>query len=237
MKRMPTGIKGLDEMLGGGFPEERVVLVYGGSGTGKTIFSLQFLASAAERGVHGIYVNLETPIKSVKENIESFGWNISEKEKNKLIRLLDYNTLHPARLPKNNVKYKDPVQAIINEVTDSEKSIGAKLLVIDPLACLTIHEQGVSVKRRRIVELFNYLRSGSYTALLTSGMVPNVSEYYIEDFLADGIIKLDKVINNFNLIRTIRIEKMRGIEHDEQPRRYVIGEKGFTVYNTEPVKL
>ena len=237
MIRVPTGVKGLDEMLGGGLPKERVVIVYGGSGTGKTIFSLQFLASAAERGVHGIYVNLETPIKSVKENIESFGWNISEKEKNKLIRLLDYNTLHPARLPKNNVKYKDPVQAIINEITDSEKSIGAKLLVIDPLACLTIHEQGASVKRRRIVELFNYLRSGSYTALLTSGMVPSVSEYYIEDVLADGIIKLDKVINNFNLIRTIRIEKMRGVKHDEQPRRYVIDEKGFTVYNTEPVKL
>jgi circadian clock protein KaiC len=53
MKRIPTGIKGLDEMLGGGFPKERVVIVYGGSGTGKTIFSLQFLASAAERGAHG----------------------------------------------------------------------------------------------------------------------------------------------------------------------------------------
>jgi KaiC/GvpD/RAD55 family RecA-like ATPase len=237
MKRVPTGIKGLDEMLGGGFPKERVVLVYGGSGTGKTIFSLQFLASAAERGTHGIYVNLETPIKFVKENIESFGWNISEKEKNKLIRLLDYNTLHPPRLPKSNVKYKNPVQATINEVADSEKSIGAKLLVIDPLTCLTIHEPGVSVKRRRIVELFNYLRSGSYTALLTSGMVPNACEYYIEDFLADGIIKLDKVIDNFNVIRTIRIEKMRGIEHDEHPRRYVIDEKGFTIFNKEPIKM
>ena len=58
----------------------------------------------------------------------------------------------------------------------------------------------------------------------------------MEEFLADGTIRLDKLIQDFNLIKTIRIEKMRGTKYDEQPRRYAIDERGFTVFNTEPVR-
>jgi KaiC/GvpD/RAD55 family RecA-like ATPase len=56
MKRVTSGIKGLDEMLGGGFPKGRVILITGGPGTGKTNMSLQFIASAADEGAPGVYV-------------------------------------------------------------------------------------------------------------------------------------------------------------------------------------
>jgi len=64
MKRVSTGIVGLDEMLGGGFPQERVILVRGGPGSGKTIFSLQFIVEGVKRGERGIYVTLEEPLNS-----------------------------------------------------------------------------------------------------------------------------------------------------------------------------
>jgi len=225
-------------MLGGGFPKGRVILVSGGPGTGKTILSLQFLASAAERGIHGIYVTLEEPINLVKENIESFAWNISEKEKNNSLKLFNSKEIPYAHLSKQKNKCnEDPILLMTSKVADAAKSIGAEILVIDPLTCITIHEQSATVKRRRIVELFNYLRSNGYTSILTSETTATGGEWYIEECLADGIIRLDKVIHNFNLIRTIRIEKMRGVKHDEQPRRYVIDKKGLTVYNKEPVKM
>jgi KaiC/GvpD/RAD55 family RecA-like ATPase len=236
--RVPTGIKGLDEMLGGGFPKGRAILICGAPGTGKTVFSLQFLASAAERGVHGIYVTLEEPINLVKENIESFAWNISEKEKNNSLKLINSTEMPYVHLfTQKNKRNEDPILLMTSKVADAAKSIGAEILVIDPLTCVTIHEQSATVKRGRIVELFNYLRSNGYTSILTSETVATGGEWYIEEYLADGIIRLDKVIHNFNLIRTIRIEKMRGVKHDEQPRRYVIDEKGLTVYNKEPIKM
>jgi KaiC/GvpD/RAD55 family RecA-like ATPase len=57
----------------------------------------------------------------------------------------------------------------------------------------------------------------------------------MEQFLADGVILLSKDVRDYQLIKTLRIDKMRGIAFDEQPRRYIITSRGFQVINTEPV--
>jgi KaiC/GvpD/RAD55 family RecA-like ATPase len=59
----------------------------------------------------------------------------------------------------------------------------------------------------------------------------------MEEFLADGVVRLDKTVQNFNFVKTVRVEKMRGVKFDEQPRRYVIDERGFTVFHTERVRV
>ena len=53
------GVPGLDEMLGGGLPEENILLVSGGPGTGKTIMSLQYIKSAVDRGEPCVYISFE----------------------------------------------------------------------------------------------------------------------------------------------------------------------------------
>lgn len=228
-----TGVKGLDEMLNGGFPQGRAILICGGPGTGKTIFSLQFLASATEKGMSGVYATLEEPATLVRENVKAFAWNIAEKEKSNNLRIMELRNV-----PNEEASGRDEsVSSILKRILEAAKSINAKLLVLDPLTSLTINEQRAGDKRRKIAELFNGLRESGCTAVITSETVSSGSEFYIEEFLADGVIRLEKTLSNFNLVRTIRIEKMRSLRHDEQPRRYVINEKGFTVYNTEPVKI
>ena len=59
----------------------------------------------------------------------------------------------------------------------------------------------------------------------------------VEEFLADGVIRLTKHIENFKMVSVLRIEKMRGIKYDEQPRRYSITSRGFTVFQAEPVLI
>ena len=59
LARVPTGVAGLDEMLGGGFPARSVVLVCGGPGAGKTVLSLQYVAATLGRGEPCVYVNFE----------------------------------------------------------------------------------------------------------------------------------------------------------------------------------
>ena len=232
MSRVSTGIKGLDEMLKGGLPKGRVILLCGGPGTGKTIFSLRFLVSAAENGIHGVYASLEEPIDLIAENVSSFGWNIREKERNQSLRLLESRVMSDEDY---SGREKNDVPTIVNRILDAANSIKAELLVIDPLTSIVISEQRAGEKRRKIAELFNQLRSSGLTSVVSSEMSHQTGEFYIEEFISDGIIWLEKVVRNFNLIRTIRIEKMRGIEHDEQPRRYTIDAQGFTVYNTEPI--
>lgn len=233
MKRISVGIKGLDEMLKGGLPKERVILLCGGPGTGKTIFSLQFLVSASEKGIPGVYVTLEEPIDLIMENVRTFGWEIKEKEKNRQLKLLESKVMS---FEGYSGRDKNAVTTITEKIFKTTKSINAQLLVIDPLTSIVISEHRAGEKRRKIAELFNQLRDSGLTSIVTSETSPKTAEFYIEEFLADGIIWLDKVFHNLKMIRSIRIEKMRGIEHDEQPRRYTIGAKGFTVYNTEPIK-
>jgi KaiC/GvpD/RAD55 family RecA-like ATPase len=57
----------------------------------------------------------------------------------------------------------------------------------------------------------------------------------MEQFLSDGVILLNKDLRDYNLIKTIRIDKMRGTQYDEQPRRYMISTRGFQVMSKEPV--
>lgn len=237
MIKVSTGINGLDEMLEGGFPKGRIILLCGGPGTGKTVFSLQFLALAAEKGKPGIYATLEEPMNLIRENTEAFHWNLNEKEKNNRLKLMDFTAPYK---DSSDVKHKqDEEQAlpIINEITKTVETIKAENVAIDPITTIAIQEQRANLKRQRISELFNMLRSIGCTSIFTSEMTPSSGEFYMEEFLADGVIRLEKTFQNYDLIKIIRIEKMRGVKYDEQPRRYIIDEKGFTVYNTEPVKV
>ncbi len=68
MDRVPTGIKGLDELLGGGFPEGRCILVVGSPGSGKTTFAIQYLQHGAMLGETGLYISLDEHPEHVKAN-------------------------------------------------------------------------------------------------------------------------------------------------------------------------
>jgi KaiC/GvpD/RAD55 family RecA-like ATPase len=73
------------------------------------------------------------------------------------------------------------------------------------------------------------------TAVITSEVLPEENEFYMEQFLSDGVVLLGKDMLEFSLIKTLRVDKMRGIDFDDQPRRFVITPREFQVFNTEPV--
>lgn len=238
MIRVSTGVGGLDEMLGGGLPKRRVILLCGGPGAGKTIFCLQYLAAAAERGEPGVYVTLEEPLNFIVENVDAFGWNLRKKEASNRLRLLDFYTVpYVGGSELRDRRSKGPTLSFIREVISAVEAIEAEHVVIDPLTSIAINEQRDAVKRYKIAELFSELRKIGCTSVFTTEITSYDGNFYMEEFLADGVIRLEKTIQNFNLIKTVRIEKMRGVKFDEQPRRYVIDERGFNVYHTERVRV
>ena len=84
-RKAPTGINGFDEITGGGLPHDRTSLLVGGPGSGKTIFSLQFLLHGAEHCKEpGIFVAFEETSKRIVTNAESFGWNFAKLQPRKL---------------------------------------------------------------------------------------------------------------------------------------------------------
>ena len=233
MMKISTGITGLDEMLGGGFPAGRIILVHGGPGSGKTIFSLQFIMNGLKNKERGVYVTLEEPLGLIKANMITLGWDLEKFEKEGSLKMMDGSQIVYAE---KGSRGSTPVIAeFSNQIEQVVKAFEAKRLAVDPITSAVIHQPFRDKKRMEIGQLFKTLRRLSCTSVITSEWSSEGGEFYMEEYLADGVIILSKTLQNFKMIKTIRIEKMRGMKHDDEPRRYEIMGNGFLIYHTEPV--
>jgi len=235
--RVETGVSGLDEMLGGGIPEKSIILLCGGPGSGKTIMTLQYMMTAVNRGEPVVYVSLEEPMEKKIRNATAFGWDIAKAEAEDMVETLDiYMVPHSQGVVEPIDRRKGKIQfSIENEIETAVKRIGAKNILIDPVTSILIHESRSGKKRFLIGQLFDTIRNLDCSAIITSEGLPSQNDFYMEQFLADGVFLLGKDLLDYTMIKTLRIDKMRGIDFDDQPRRYVITSRGFQVFSTEPV--
>ncbi len=229
MERVPTGIEGLDELLGGGFPKGRIILVSGGPGTGKTVFAMQYLyRGVVEHGDKGVFVTLDEPIERLDENMASFGIDLPKlREEGKLsivaLNPIQFVTIRPGGL--------------IHIIREAVKP-GVKRLAIDPLTTMLLQEKDPYQQRLDIMRLFSTLSELGCTVVVTSEArhATLTRTFHVEEFLADGVIILHKVILKSKVIQALQIEKMRGITYDGQLRPYQITtEKGMVVYPKERI--
>jgi len=239
LKRKLIGVTGLDEMLGGGFPDGSIILVCGGPGVGKTILSLQYMVEAINRGEPCVYVSLEEPMAKKIQNAWAFGWDLPRLAQSNQMYVLD---LFMMPQNKGDVEIVDRIHGKIHysleeEIISATNSINAKHIIIDPLTSILIHESRSGKKRTLIGRLYDTIRSLECSAIITSEGTLRENEFYMEQFLSDGVVLLNKDIQEFKLIKTLRIDKMRGIDFDDQPRRFTITSRGFQVFNTEPVSV
>ncbi len=228
MMRIPTGIKGLDEMLNGGLIPNRTYLVKGRAGSGKTIFSIQFLLEGARRGENVIYITLEEPAEEVREDMELIGLNIN-----------DYNNFYIIDAsPTGDMSiFSDmffenlvpDVQGLKSALESRLEIIRPKRVVIDPITMLEVATKDEVEYRREILYLFKLLREHQVTTIVTSQKVNESAE----DFIASGVIELLTFEVKGRTVRGIRIKKMRGTSFDDAVRPYRIGMGGLEVFYTE----
>jgi len=237
--RVSTGVAGLDEMLGGGMPEGSILLVSGGPGTGKTILSLQYIVSAVSRGEPCVYISLEESMKKKIEYSKAFGWDLQKAIDDNMLDVLD---LYMIPQSQGYVDLYERVRGKLQftlekEIENLVKRVDAKHVLLDPLTSILVHEQRSGKKRFLIGQLFDQIRRVACSAVITTEGLPRKNEFYMEHFLADSVIQLQKDVINFKLIKTLMIDKVRGIDFDEQPRRYVINNRGFQVLSKESVLI
>ncbi len=238
-ERVSTGVTGLDDMLGGGIPKEDILLVSGGPGTGKTIMSLQYIMSAVGRGESCVYISLEESMKKKIEYAKAFGWDIQKAIDDDMLDVLDIYMIPQS---KGYVDLYERVRGKLQftlekEIENLVNRIDAKHVLLDPLTSILVHEHRSGKKRYIIGQLFDQIRQLGSTAVIVNEGLPKDTDFYMEHFLADGVIMLQKEVVEYKLVKTLMIDKVRGIDFDDQPRRYVITSRGFQVFNTEPVTV
>ena len=228
IERVPTGVDGLDRMLRGGFPRGRTVLLLGGPGSGKTILTVQFLYRGIyEYGENGVYVSLDESRGHLYREMEAFGWRLEDAEREGRFIFID---AHPRRV-------RFDIGRLKSRIEDAVEEISAGRVVIDPLTSLTLIYPDVVRRREVILELFSLLEGLGSTNIATLELRARGLErgVQLEEYLAHGVIILQRVRADRGLVKTIEVEKMRGIDHDDQPRPYRITGRGLEVYAEEQV--
>ena len=242
--RCKTGVPGLDEILYGGIPRNSCILLAGGPGSGKTILSSQFLYQGANMNDEpGLLVTFDESPDSIRKNMSTLGWDLTALEEKNKLRILDLSNLvylTPEEFQKTAFGVQIPeftILGAIDIIKENAAELNAKRIVVDGITSLSIFEADESKKRRNLAQLFRGLRGIGCTSIVTSevSVAGSDREYKLEEYLADGVLLLRFYLKEDYIIRSIMIEKMRGISHDTQPRLYSISEEGIVIYPNEKV--
>lgn len=251
IKKVETGITGLDMMLGGGFPEGRTVLITGGPGTGKTVFCSQFLYhGAAKLEEKTLYISLDETKSHFLEEMLAFGWDFEKLEQENSFAFIDASEVRripeQAKVGRLRVGGKELarerlIDSIFKTVDQSTQlmdralgDLGAQRVVLDSVSGLLFRFPKPWEKRQAILDIYEALNSIGATCLITSEAISIGEERQVqpEEYLSHGALLLQTLGTG---ARAVRILKMRGTEVDPVPRPYQIGRTGIEVYPEQTI--
>ena len=240
MNRVKTGISGLDKLVEGGFPEGRSILISGACGTGKTIFSMQYIYNGAkEYGEPGVYVTLDERPDLIREDVLRFGWDLKKLEEQNKVQIVD-GTIAKLGMPSEE-EFSLPatgfdVDKLLLEVMRVIKRIGAKRAVIDSIPALGFNFENTNEVRKAVLKLSYMLMRSGVTSLLTSEIQEGANKfgkYGVEEYVVDGVVVLHYMGVGTQSNRTLHIRKMRATNHSEDLHPIEITEKGMKVHKIE----
>lgn len=227
--RTPTGITGLDQMLGGGYPQGHMVLISGNTGSGKTTFCMQFLVEGLKHNEGVVFVNLEEPVTQIKKTALEHGWDFDKFEKQHLLAFVS-----PSLLDTQPDK-------LLYQIIDAVEKLNAKRMVIDAISTLESANFNKNKVRELLLQLYSFLKMKGVCCVMTYlcvslfGAGTNkllatsmASELRLSS-VVDGTILLRYLEQKSFIGKIIAVLKMRGVKHDKSIRSFEITNKGIEI--------
>ncbi|MFQ6134517.1 MAG: RAD55 family ATPase [Nitrososphaerales archaeon] len=219
--RVLSGINGLDDLIEGGFPAGDTILLAGGTGSGKTIFSSQFISNGVVLyGEKGIYATLEEDRPSFIRNMKRFGFDFERLEAEGKVLVIDPSKIGGVGLDVN-------LQYMVSKADE----MGATRLVIDSLpAFLSACEEKLEY-RSAMHLMYELLKGHGYTTIMTVSIPTGSSSLGmgIEEFIADSVLQLESVIVDYEVKTRFLIRKMRGTDHSKKYHTVIFSDTGLEI--------
>lgn len=227
LAKVETGIRGFEEISFGGLPRGRSTLISGSSGSGKTIFSCQFLAEGILQFKEpGVFVTFEENIEDLKRNVQSFGWDLNKFEEENKWAFVNAAQLYDSE---TRVVGDYDLHALLARIEAAIRKVKARRVVLDSIGSLFHYFDDPSAIRRELYKILNALKKRNVVVLITSERLEeygSVSRFGVEEYIADNVLILRNVLENEKRRRTIEILKYRGSLHSMGEQSFVINPSG-----------
>ncbi|MCK5024745.1 MAG: AAA family ATPase [Thermoplasmata archaeon] len=209
--KIKTCIEGLDEQMTGGIPQGHVVLISGMPGTMKSTVAYNILFNNAKKeNKKGLYISLEQGRDSLVDHMAGLGMAHSEVDTQVNIVDMAYLRLNMDGEASDQQSWID----IFKMYADTLKqNFDYDILIIDSLPVLEILAK-MNNRREDLFYFFGWLRELDVTTFIVAEASDDPTHINEEDFLADGIIRLKKERQGYDISRQIVIDKMRGTKHN-----------------------
>ncbi len=227
LRKLPTGIQGFDEITMGGLPEGRISLITGGPGSGKTLFSAEFVVHGAmDYGEPGLFVTFEETVEELEKNVITLGFDLHDLANHRKI-VLDHIPIERSEIQETGDYDLEGLFVRLGYLIDS---IGAKRVVLDTLESLFSGFSNEMILRSELRRLFRWLKVKGVTTIVTAEKgAGTLTRHGLEEYVSDCVITLDHLIHDNIATRRLRVVKYRGSQHGTNEYPFMIGDEGISV--------
>ncbi len=237
VQKIRTLIEGFDDISHGGMPAGRTTLVSGTSGTGKTLFAIQFLYNGIINfDEPGVFVTFEESPTDIIKNAFSFGWDLAKLLHEGKLFILDASPDPEGQ----DVVGSFDLSALIERIQYAIRKYKAKRVSIDSVTAVFQQYDAVSVVRREIFRLVARLKQMSVTTVMTTERVEEygpVARFGVEEFVSDNVVILRNVLEGERRRRTCEILKLRGTTHMKGEYPFTITSDGINIFPLGAMRL
>ncbi|SEW34874.1 ATPase domain-containing protein [Halobacterium jilantaiense] len=221
--RISTGVPGFDSILNGGYLSETATLVRGPPGSGKSIFSLHFLAAGLDAGETGLYINLGEPEHYIEETARGFGLDIDRLDFLNLSASGDQFQGEETYTLFESSEVETP--SLVENIRTEIQEINPDRVVIDPVTEFRYLTPDQHQFRSQILSLVKLLKNTGSTVLLTSQAADSMPDDDLQ-FLVDAVVNIDENEDR----RTVRVSKFRGSSVRSGHHTLQISDEGLQVW-------
>ncbi|MDF5713594.1 MAG: circadian clock protein KaiC [Rhizonema sp. NSF051] len=237
IEKIRTMIEGFDDISHGGLPNGRTTLVSGTSGTGKTLFSLQFLYSGISYfNEPGVFVTFEESPVDIIKNANIFGWNLQHLIDEGKLFILDAS---PDPEGQDIIGNFD-LSALIERLQYAIRKYKAKRVSIDSITAIFQQYEATGVVRREIFRLVARLKQLDVTTIITTERTEeygSVACFGVEEFVSDNVVIVRNVLEGERRRRTMEILKLRGTTHMKGEYPFTITNQGINIFPLGAMRL
>jgi circadian clock protein KaiC len=227
LAKASTGVRGLDEITGGGLPKGRLTLVCGAAGAGKTLLAASFVLNGVQQfGEPGVIMTFEETGREIADDVASLGFDIPKLvEEGKLA--LDHVHIDRSEI---EVTGEYNLEALFIRLGHAIDSVGAKRVALDTIESLFGGLTNESILRAELRRLFRWLKDRQVTVVITGERgAGTLTRQGLEEYVSDAVILLDHRVQDQISTRRLRIVKYRGSHHGTNEYPFLIGRDGIAV--------